>query len=52
VEEAQEAAAEAEAQGLGVDGGEGEGGVVEGEFLDGLAEVLEVGGFALFLGGW
>ncbi len=51
VEEAQEAAAEAEAQGLAVDGGEGEGGVVEGEFLDGVAEVFKVRAFALFVGG-
>jgi hypothetical protein len=42
VEQAEEAAAEAEAEGLGVDGLEGEGRVVEGEFLDGVAEVLEV----------
>jgi hypothetical protein len=44
VEEAQEAAAEAEAQGGGGLHLVGEGGVVEGELLDGVAEVLEVGG--------
>src|SRR5207248_3137050 len=42
VQEAEEAAAKAEAESLGVDGHEREGGVVEGEFLHGLAEAFEV----------
>ena len=44
VEEAEEAAAEAEAEGGGGLHLGGEGGVVELELLDGVAEVLEVGG--------
>ena len=44
VEEAEEAAAEAEAEGGGGLHLGGEGGVVERELLDGVAQVLEVGG--------
>src|ERR687891_33599 len=44
VEEAEEAAAEAEAEGRAAFGLEAEGGVVEAQLVEAVAELLEVGG--------